>query len=110
MSLPLKTFAVAQPAMVAGPLRQELALLAQGGRAVGPARNPVSSMSDSDITAIAFLVLLEEAKAGREDLKSMMDDLKKLLNERNDVKQRVQQVCNQVTQALVTRRTRHHWP
>ena len=65
-----------------------------GTQAITVAGN-LTGTSDADIQAFAFIVMMEAAKSAREDLKSIMDDVKAT----NSEKQRQRDIINGLHQA-----------
>ena len=75
------------------------ASLATASRAVASNRS-LGNMNDADVMALAFLVMMEAAKSAREDLKSIMDGVKRI----NNAKAAWRQSANQVNAAAATTR------
>jgi putative addiction module CopG family antidote len=65
------------------------------GAQIAPSRvqyDELGGMADSDIMALAFIVMMEAAKSAREDLKAIMDGVKAI----NNAKQAWREVISQV--------------
>jgi hypothetical protein len=56
----------------------------------------LGSLSDADIMAIAFIVMMEATKSAQEDLKSIMDGVK-LINKQKDGWRKVQDTVNKLS-------------